>query len=505
MSDTQDPRRSRLTRPTGHRAVTAVLAIVGMNASFMMTIVLPIQARLPELLDAGKDDTGWVVTVTLLVAAIVTPIAGRLGDLFGKRRVLLALLAVLVLGSVIAGLSHSLAGVIVGRGLQGAAMGSVPLGISILRDVLPPARLGPAVAFVSATLGIGGALGLPLAALSAQLLDWHVIFWLSAVLGVLCFVLVATVVPVSVLRSLGRFDAFGAIGLAVGLAGVLLAVTKGAAWGWTSPATLACGIGGAAVLAVWAVVELRIASPLVDLRVAVRPTVLFTNLSSIALGFALFAHNVAVPQILELPVDTGVGLGQTLLTASLVMMPSGIIMMIGSPITGRIADRVGGRNLLAAGALFTALSFVWLLFFSSEVWHFLVAVVIVGVGIALAFAVMPMLIMSAVPATETAAANGLNALMRSLGTTTAAAVVGTILATTSTEVGDTVVPSATGFTATWAVALGAGVLAAALAMLIPRRPRDYPEREAMPPTGSIPTIDWADGRRPRVDPPRAAD
>ena len=340
---------------------------------------------------------------------------------------------------------------------------------------------------MSATLGIGGALGLPIAAVIAQALDWHAIFWVSTALGAICFALVAAIVPVSVLRSLGRFDWVGALGLATGLAGILLAITKGAAWGWLSPVTILCGLGGTAVLILWAVLELRVASPLVDLRVAVRPTVLFTNLSSVALGFALFSNNVAVPQILELPGDTGVGLGLSLLGASLVLMPSGVIMIIGSPITGRIAPRVGGRRLLAAGALCTALSFGWLLLFRTEVWHFIVTSVIIGVGIALAFAVMPMLIMSAVPAGETAAANGLNALMRSLGTTTAAAIVGSVLAATSSDVGGALVPSAGGFTAAFVLALAAGVAATVFALLIPRRPRDYGERESMPPTGSVPT------------------
>src|SRR5690606_25889685 len=160
--------------------------------------------------DAGKDDTSWVVTVTLLAAAVITPIAGRLGDLFGKRRILLVLLGVLLAGSSIAALSASLGGVILGRALQRAATGAVPWGISILRDVFPPARLGSAVALVSATLGIGGSLGLPLAAIVAENFEWHIIFWMSAVLAAISWVLVLAIVPVSVLRAPGRFDYAGA-------------------------------------------------------------------------------------------------------------------------------------------------------------------------------------------------------------------------------------------------------------------------------------------------------
>lgn len=478
MTGANDPARRRLTRTTDPRLVLAVLALVGMNASFMQTLVIPIQARLPELLDAGKDDTSWVVTVTLLASAVITPIAGRLGDLFGKRRVLLVLLGVLLAGSVIAAVSGSLAGVLLGRALQGAATGAVPLGIAILRDVFPPARLGSAVALVSATLGIGGSLGLPIAAIVADNFEWHLIFWLSAGLALISAALVVAIVPVSVLRSPGSFDLAGAIGLTVGLVGVLLAVTKGTAWGWLSPATLVTGLGGLLVLVGWALFELRRTSPLVDLRVAVRPAVLFTNLASIGTGFALFGFNVAVPQLLESP-GGAPGFGLTLIGASLVVLPSGLVMVVGSPLIGLLERRTGARPLLIVGVLLIAVAYL-VLVLSTELWHFVVASVVIGFGIAFSFAVLPTLIMGAVPATETGAANGLNALMRSLGTTAAAAVIGSVLAGSAMTVGDAVVPSADGFRLSFLIAGIVALVSLVPALLIPRRRARYDETPALP-------------------------
>src|SRR5690606_30702082 len=231
-------------------------------------------------------------------AAICTPISGRLGDMYGKKTVALALLGLLVLGSVVAALSPSVVLLIVGRGLQGMGMGVVPLGISILRDVLHRERLGSGIALVSATLGVGGALGLPISAYVTEHYDWHVVFWVAAGIGLLALGLVARIVPVSTLRTGGRLDVVGVAGLAVGLTGVLLAVSRGNDWGWGSPRTLGLLGGGLAVLLVWGWYELRVAEPLVDLRVTARGTVLFTNLASIAMGFALFASNVVFPQLL---------------------------------------------------------------------------------------------------------------------------------------------------------------------------------------------------------------
>ena len=274
-----DSDRRSLTRSPDPRLITAVLAFAGMSASFMQTLVVPIQSELPALLGADRSETAWVITATLLSACILTPVSGRLGDLYGKRRMALAALVVLVIGSIVCAFAVDVWTLVVGRALQGAVMGVIPLGISILRDTLHRDRLPGAIALVSATLGIGGALGLPLSALVAENLDWHVLFWMSAGLGVLDIVLVLLVIPVSTLRSPGRFDVVGTIGLAIGLSGILIAVSRGNDAGWTSPAILGSGLGGVAVLLIWGWYELRQESPLVDLRVAARPAVLFTNLA----------------------------------------------------------------------------------------------------------------------------------------------------------------------------------------------------------------------------------
>lgn len=475
-----DGARRRLSRPSPQGLIVAVLAFAGLCSSFMMTLVVPIQSQLPDLLNASRDDTAWVVTATLLAGAAFTPISGRLGDMYGKSRVVLVLLAVLVLGSVIAALSTDIVGVIVGRALQGVSMGVVPLGISILRDVLHRDRVDSAIALISATLGVGGALGLPVSALIAENADWHILFWTAAALGAVTFVLVLWIVPVSTLRTAGSFDYVGAVGLVIGLLGVLLAISRGGTWGWTSPATLVLGLGGLVVLVVWGWYELRIASPLLDLRIAARRPVLLTNLASVAMGFALFSSNVSYPQLLELPTTTGVGLGLSLLGASLVVMPAGIVMMVLSPLSGRLSRTVGPRILLVAGAIALILAYGFSLVASSEVWHILVANILIGFGIGFGYAAMPMLIMRSVPQRETGASNGLNALSRSLGTSTAAAVVGAVLAGMSTQQDGMQFPTAAAFDTTYVLGIVAAAVALVLALLIPRRSGPIEQHPSLP-------------------------
>src|SRR5258708_3406972 len=271
------------------RRLVVTLACAGIVVALMQTLVIPLIADLPKLLHTRAANTSWVITSTLLAGAVSTPIFGRLGDMLGKRRMLLVSLGLLVVGSVVCGLSDNLAPMVVGRALQGVSIGVIPLGISIMRDEVPPERLGSAMAVMSSSLGVGGALGLPLSALIAQHTNWHVLFWSAARLGLLILALIRFAVPESPLRTGGRFDLPGAFGLTAGLLCFLLPIPKGGDWGWGSGTTLGLFAASAAILAGWAVWELRSDAPLVDLRTSTRRQVLLTNLASVLVGFSFYA------------------------------------------------------------------------------------------------------------------------------------------------------------------------------------------------------------------------
>ncbi|MCP2167379.1 MFS transporter [Goodfellowiella coeruleoviolacea] len=461
----------RPATPPRPNTVVLVLAFGGIVVSLMQTLVIPLVPQLPRLLDAAPADTSWAITATLLASAVATPVVGRLGDMYGKRRMLLLSLCLLVAGSAVAGLSDSLAPMIAGRALQGLAAGVIPLGISIMRDELPADRLGSATALMSASLGVGGALGLPAAALLAERTDWHVLFWTAAGLGVLVIVLVCGLVPESAVRSGGRFDLVGAAGLSVGLFCLLLAISKGADWGWGSGSTI--GLFGAAVvvLLLWGWWELRTRQPLVDLRTTAHRQVLITNLASAVFGFAMFAMSLVLPQVLQLPTATGYGLGQTMLVVGLVLAPSGLVMMATAPLSARTSRARGPKVTLMLGAVVVAVGYGLGVALMSAVWHLVLVSTVIGAGIGLSYGAMPALIMSAVPVSETAAANSLNTLMRSIGTSMASAVAGVILAQLTVPLGATAVPSATGFRVIMALGATAALVALAIAAFLPGRDR----------------------------------
>ncbi|GHD31301.1 hypothetical protein GCM10010313_74560 [Streptomyces violarus] len=465
------PRPVDVGEPAAPRAnaVVAVLAFGGIVVSLMQTLVIPIVPELPRLLNAPASDAAWAVTATLLAAAVATPMTGRLGDMYGKRRMLLISLVMLVAGSVTAALSDALAPMIVGRALQGLASGVIPLGISIMRDELPAERLGSATALMSASLGVGGALGLPAAALIADNFDWHVLFWASAGLGAVALVLVPAIVPESEVRTGGRFDLVGGIGMAAGLVSLLLAISKGADWGWSSGTTLGLFAAAVVVLLMWGWWELRVREPLVDLRTTARRQVLVTNLASVAVGFAMFAMSLVIPQLLQLPEATGYGLGESLLVAGLTMAPSGLVMMATAPVSAALSKARGPKITLMVGALIVAAGYGLNIALMSELWHFVLVTCVIGAGIGFTYGSMPALIMSAVPASETGAANSLNTLMRSIGTSTASAVAGVILAQMTRPFGQTALPSQNGFKVVLAIGAGAALLAFVVASFIPRQ------------------------------------
>lgn len=454
-------------------ALVAVLAFTGITAALMQTLVVPLIGDLPRILDTDASNASWVITVTLLAAAVATPISGRLGDMYGKRRMLLILTLPLILGSVLCAVSSSLLPMIIGRAMQGIGAGLIPLGIAIMRDLLPKEKLMGSISMMSASMGIGGALGLPIAAAVADNFSWRTLFWATAVLSVLVLVLMWRVIPPTpVTRAQSRFDFVGGLGLGAGLVLLLLGVSKGGQWGWTSGTILGLLIGAVVVLLAWGAWELRTRDPLVDLRVTARPQVLLTNLASLAVGFSMYAQALILPQLLQLPTSTGHGLGQSMLAMGLWMAPGGFVMMIVAGLGGKLSTVYGPKVTLLLGCLVIAGAYGSSMALMGTTWGIAVVGALCGAGTGLAYGAMPALIMGAVPLSETGSANSFNALTRSVGTTVAAAVVGVVLAQMSVQVGPHFLPTESGFRVGLLIGCGVALVAAAITAAIPaQRPQ----------------------------------
>lgn len=453
---------------TEQNGLIAVLGFGGVVVSLSQTLVIPLLGRLPAILDTSATNAAWVVTVTLLAGAVAGPVMGRLGDLYPKRHVLIGCTAVMVVGSILCALATSLWPMLLGRALQGVGIGVIPIGIATMREVLPAARLGPSIALMSSSLGVGGALGLPAAAALAQYGSWQWMFWGSAALGLAIIAMMLVRIRVApAAKPDGTLDLIGASGLAVGLIALLLAVSKGADWGWVSALTL--GLFGLAALALpaWGWWVLRHPSPVVDLRVAARRPVLMTNIASVLVGMGLYAQLLILPQILQLPVATGHGLGQSMVAMGLWIAPGGLAMMAVSPISGRLITTRGPKPTLILGSLVIAAGYASAQFLMGSTWGVMAAAALTSSGVGLAYGAMPALIMASVPHSEMGSANSFNTLMRSIGTTAAAAVLGVVLTQMSVDFQGLFVPTETGFRVGLLLGCGVALLAAAVAAAIP--------------------------------------
>jgi MFS family permease len=442
----------------------ATLAVGGTVVSVQQTLMLPILPDFPRLLDTTVDNASWLVTATLLAGAIAIPTLSRLADMYGKKRMILAAYVLMVAGAVIGALSRDLVWLIAARALQGAGLAVVPIGIAIMRDELPRGRLPLGVALMSATLAIGSGAALPLAGVIVTHADWHSIFWITGIACVASFVAVWAIVPESPVRSGGSFDYLGALALSAGVTALLLALSKGAYWGWTSRPTLLLLVAGLVVLAFWVRLELGSASPLVDLRVAVRPAVLLVNVASVLVGFAMFMNMVGTTQLLQVPGAGGLGLDA--FHAGLWMAPTALVFGAFAPLSASMIKWIGPRLTLLAGSLVMAVAYLARALASDRLGQVVAGAVVVGVGTSMTYAAMPNLVMAAVPATETAQANGLNTLLRSVGTSTASATLAALSTALAVTVGGIGHPGPAAFTAGFSIAsagcLGAGLLALGL-------------------------------------------
>jgi MFS family permease len=335
------------------------------------------------------------------------------------------------------------------------------------------------MALMSSSIGVGGGLALPAAALVAQHTNWHALFYGSAGLGALSIALTLLAVPESPMRAKGAFDLLGALGLSAGLVLLLLPITKGSDWGWSSGTTLGMFAAAVVVLVLWGVLELRIAAPLVDLRTTARREVLLTNLASIMVGVSFYVVSLVLPQLLQLPTATGYGLGQSMVVAGLCVAPLGLTMMFTAPVYARLSARYGPKVTLIIGLLVIALGYGGGLGLMDAAWQTVITSVVLGAGIGLAYSSLPALIVGAVPASETGAANGLNTLMRSIGTSVSSAVIGMVLANTANHVQGLAIPTMHGFRVSFLIATAAVALGLLLALFLPgRRPAAGPRLRA---------------------------
>jgi EmrB/QacA subfamily drug resistance transporter len=456
--------------------ILSVLLLAGLAYAVLSSAVIPALPTIQHDLHTTETGVTWLLTGFLLSASVGTSIIGRLGDMYGKERLLLWTLLVLSAGTLLAALSSSLAMLIVARVIQGVAGGIFPLAFSIARDEFPPERVAGSIGILSSVLGIGGGGGLVLGAVIVEHLSWHWLFWVPLVVTLLAAFCTWRFIPESPVRAPGHVNWLAAALMSTGICCILIAIAQTTVWGWGSTKTIALLAVGAAVCAVWIWVEVRSREPLIDMTMMRIRGVWTTNLVAFLLGGGMYASFIVIPQFAQLPVSTGFGFGASIVVSSLYLLPCAVVMGLCGALAGPVAHRFGSKFALLAGTALTAASFALLALATVHPVDMLISSTLLGGGIGLAYAALGNLIVQAVPPSQTGVATGMNTVMRTLG----GALGGQLSATFIVDHQAKGLPTVTGFTETFAMATGFLIVCLLAGLLIPGR-RTAPATLALDP------------------------
>ena len=448
------------------RRTLLILGVGLLGFVLAQTTVVPALGEMQRDFGASAGDITWLVTAYLLVASIATPIFGRLGDMFGKQRLLAISLGAFAVGSVVCAFAGTLELMIVGRALQGLGGGVFPLSFGVVRDEFPKGKVPTGIALLGATAAIGSSIGLPLGGILTDGPGYHWIFIVAAIMGGLATATTVLFVPKSPIRTPGRVDIRGAAILGVALTALLLAISRGADWGWTSHKTAALMLVGFNALALFGFLQRRTRQPLVNMTTFIRRPVLTTNIATVLIGSAMISTFVLVPQLGQLPKGGEIGFGLSAAGAGLLLAPGGLASLLLAPLVGRIGERSGSKAPLLAGCLLVAGALLGLALDHGSVGLVILWSCLVSVGSGAAFAAIPNLIVTAVSDRETGEATGVNTIMRNIGSAVGAQVAGTIIAAHVLASG---LPQNAGFEIAFVIGAAGAIVAAVSVLFIPGR------------------------------------
>jgi len=453
------------------QAILALLTTAGIAFALMQTLVIPALPFFQREFGATANSVTWIATGFLLSSSVLTPLLGKLGDAYGKKRMLVLALTVFGLGSLGAALSWSLGSLVAFRVLQGAGAAVFPLSFGIIRDQFPPAKVGLGIGTVSSVFGAGGGIGLVMSGVIVENLDWHWLFLIGGIPVLAAAGLIAVLVPESPTSVPTKPDYAGAATLSLALAALLLGISQGNAWGWSSAGVIGLLVASGALFAVWVGIERRVPEPMVDLAMLSRPKMAATNVITLLIGFSMFSTFISLPAFVQMPAGlpdaladrVDYGFGASVIESGLFFLPSSLAMMLLGPFAGSLGSRLGPVIPLRIGIVSAGSGVALFALFHDEPWNVYACMALLGIGLAFSFAAIGKLAVDNARPEETGVATGINTIMRTIGAAVGAQLAATIIS--ASMLTGTRIPAEGGFTA--AFAMGAvGALVALVTTLV---------------------------------------
>jgi MFS family permease len=443
-----------------------VLSLASLDLGLETGIVVPALPVLAAHYGASLAAVSWLVTGFLLAAVVAMPLFGRLGDLFGKRGMLLLSIGAFAAGSLLCAVTHSSGAAIAGRVVQGLGAAAAPLALGLVRDLLAPQRVQRAVGVVVGATAVGGAIGMLVSGLLVEHISAAAIFWfLFALAGALMLALLA-LVPESPVRADVRVDLAGAVTLGLGLAPLLLAISKGRDWGWWSTRTVSSFAAAAVLLTCFVLVERHARQPLVDLRLVTARPFLQANICTFAFGYSFLIAVLIIPLIAAAPTQAEYGLGLSTIGIGLVLVPNGILGLFAGWLSGRVVERVGPRALVASGAAIGIAAYAWFAYSHSTKASLAAGIAVLGLGWGLVLTGIVAVVIRSASSDKTAVALAVTAVVRFIAVAIGAQVAFAIVSGAGL-VGP--FPADVGYTRTFVMGIAGAAFLLLAAAFLPRR------------------------------------
>ena len=452
-------------RPWRERALLPTLILLASSTAVVASLGAPLVPRIAEVHHVSLSSAQWILTVTFLAGAVMSPLVGRLGGGRHRRLVIIGGLVAVLVGGVLAALPLGFGAMVLGRVLQGVGLSLTPLAIAVAREVVSEERRAAAIATLSVTTVAGAGLGYPIASLIVDRYGVSAAYWVGAALAAATLAAAVLVIPPNLTAEWRRLDYVGAVLLGAGAGGLLLSVSQAHAWGWTAPSTIGVASGSVVALGLWTRWTLSQADPLVDLRLATRTGVLGANLTALLAGCGMYMLITLVILVVQAPSSTAYGLGHSVAVAGLMLVPFSVASVLGNRATRSLVRFVRPDALLPIGCALFLLATLVLAAFRGHLWGCALAMLIGGLASGFSFAAMPGLIVRFVPPAETGSAMGFNQVLRYLGFSTGSALVLAILQVFAKPGGGL---TSSGFTAAALASSAVSGLAAVVALWLAR-------------------------------------
>jgi EmrB/QacA subfamily drug resistance transporter len=469
-----------------HYGVTlALLTVAGISFAVMQTLVVPALPFFQREFGTTASWATWIATGFLLSSSVLTPILGKLGDSYGKKRMLVISLGIFGLASLGAAAAWDLPSLIFFRVVQGAGAAVFPLSFGIIRDEFPPEKIGLGIGTVSSVFGVGGGVGLVLSGVIIEHLTWHWLFLIGAVPVLASTVMLALYVPESPVKFPTKPDYVGGLTLSLALGTLLVALSEGTNWGWLSAGVLGLLAASAILFTVWANIEGRVPEPMVDLRTFARREMAATNVTTLLMGFSMFSTFILLPNFVQIPLglppqladELDYGFGASPVEVGLFFLPSSVAMMVAGPFAGALGTRIGNHVTLRIGIGFLVLALVLLASLHHAPWTIYAWMVFMGIGLAFSFASLGTLVIEYSPPGETGIASGMNTIMRTIGAALGSQVAAAIIS--ANTLAGTDIPVERGFTLAFTISAVGALVALLPTFLLTRRPAPRPVPEAV--------------------------